>query len=73
MSITFLSTACIGFAAAATPGSFNDTIPAVASSSDRLSTLVAAVTAADLGGALSGEGPFTVFAPTNEAFGRLDD
>jgi len=33
-----------------------------------LSTLVAAVTAADLGGALSGAGPFTVFAPTNAAF-----
>jgi transforming growth factor-beta-induced protein len=34
-------------------------------------TLVAAVTAADLGGALSGEGPFTVFAPTDEAFAAL--
>lgn len=34
-------------------------------------TLVAAVTAAGLGEALSGPGPFTVFAPTNEAFGKL--
>ena len=34
-------------------------------------TLVAAVTAADLGGALSGEGPFTVFAPTDDAFAAL--
>jgi uncharacterized surface protein with fasciclin (FAS1) repeats len=34
-------------------------------------TLVAAVTAADLAGALSGPGPFTVFAPTNDAFGKL--
>jgi len=32
------------------------------------STLLAAVQAADLGEALSGEGPFTVFAPTDEAF-----
>ena len=48
------------------------TIPALASSSGRLDTLVAAVTAADLVGALSGEGPFTVFAPTDEAFARLD-
>ena len=32
------------------------------------STLVAAVTAANLGGTLSGTGPFTVFAPTNAAF-----
>jgi uncharacterized surface protein with fasciclin (FAS1) repeats len=34
-------------------------------------TLVAAVKAADLVGVLSGEGPFTVFAPTNEAFAKL--
>ena len=36
-----------------------------------LSTLVAAVTAADLADTLSGPGPFTVFAPTNAAFGKL--
>ena len=36
-------------------------------------TLVAAVTAADLAGALSGEGPFTVFAPTDEAFAALPE
>lgn len=40
---------------------------------DALSTLVAAVTAADLVDALSGEGPFTVFAPTNDAFGALPE
>ncbi len=34
-------------------------------------TLVAAVQAAGLVETLSGEGPFTVFAPTNEAFARL--
>lgn len=34
-------------------------------------TLVAAVKAADLVGTLKGEGPFTVFAPTNDAFGKL--
>ncbi|SPH17444.1 Immunogenic protein MPB70 [Defluviimonas aquaemixtae] len=34
-------------------------------------TLVAAVQAADLVETLSGEGPFTVFAPTNDAFGML--
>ncbi|PRP66325.1 fasciclin domain-containing protein [Nonlabens agnitus] len=34
-------------------------------------TLVAAVKAADLVGTLQGEGPFTVFAPTNAAFDKL--
>jgi len=34
-------------------------------------TLVAAVKAAGLVGTLSGAGPFTVFAPTNEAFAKL--
>lgn len=34
-------------------------------------TLVAAVKAAGLTGTLEGPGPFTVFAPTNEAFDRL--
>ncbi|MSV37481.1 MAG: hypothetical protein F2916_05445 [Actinobacteria bacterium] len=35
------------------------------------STLVVSVTAAGLGEALSGEGPLTVFAPTNAAFEAL--
>lgn len=47
------------------------TIPEVAVASGRLDTLVAAVKAAGLAEALSGEGPFTVFAPTDEAFARL--
>ncbi len=34
-------------------------------------TLVAAVKAADLVGTLTSAGPFTVFAPTNAAFGKL--
>ncbi|MEQ8247273.1 MAG: fasciclin domain-containing protein [Alphaproteobacteria bacterium] len=36
-------------------------------------TLVAAVQAADLGGALSGPGPFTVFAPSDAAFAKLPE
>lgn len=36
-------------------------------------TLVAAVTAADLAETLKGEGPFTVFAPTDEAFAALPE
>lgn len=34
-------------------------------------TLVAAVTAADLGATLKSEGPFTVFAPSDDAFAKL--
>jgi uncharacterized surface protein with fasciclin (FAS1) repeats len=36
-------------------------------------TLVAAKKAADLEDALTSEGPFTVFAPTDDAFGKLPD
>ena len=35
---------------------------------NQLTSLVAAVTKAELGSTLSGPGPFTVLAPTNEAF-----
>merc|ERR1711937_809314 len=45
----------------------------LAQSVDDLSTLVTAVVAADLADTLSSPGPFTVFAPTNEAFGALPD
>lgn len=47
-----------------------DIVDVAAGSSDH-STLVAAVKAADLVTTLQGKGPFTVFAPTNEAFGKL--
>lgn len=50
-----------------------DTIVDVASGNENLSTLVEAVQAAELAETLSGEGPFTVFAPTNEAFEALPD
>lgn len=46
-------------------------IPVNASAAPNLSTLVAAVKAAGLVETLAGPGPFTVFAPTNDAFGRL--
>jgi uncharacterized surface protein with fasciclin (FAS1) repeats len=51
----------------------NPTIVGVAVSNDNFSTLVAAVKAADLVGTLSSEGPFTVFAPTNDAFNKLPE
>lgn len=43
----------------------------IAVSSKMFKTLVAAVKAADLVEALKSEGPFTVFAPTDEAFSKL--
>lgn len=44
------------------------TVVDIAVGNDDFSTLVAAVQAADLVDVLAGEGPFTVFAPTNDAF-----
>ncbi|SEQ41478.1 Uncaracterized surface protein containing fasciclin (FAS1) repeats [Hyunsoonleella jejuensis] len=48
------------------------TIVDVAVGNEDFSTLVAALKAADLVGALQGDGPFTVFAPNNAAFGKID-
>jgi len=47
------------------------TIVDVAAGAGTFSTLVAAVKAAGLVDTLSGKGPFTVFAPTDEAFAKL--
>lgn len=46
-------------------------IVAAASNTPSLSTLVTAIKAAGLVETLQGPGPFTVFAPTNDAFGKL--
>jgi len=43
----------------------------VAAANDSFTTLVTALKAADLVGALQADGPYTVFAPTNEAFAKL--
>ena len=48
------------------------TIVDVAVGNEDFSTLVAALKAADLVSALQGDGPFTVFAPTNAAFSKID-
>ena len=58
-----------GTVAACQPAEPN--IVEVAASNDQFSTLVAAVQAAGLVDTLSGPGPFTVFAPTNDAFAAL--
>ena len=51
----------------------SNTIVDVAASNDNFTTLVAAVKAADLVSTLQSEGPFTVFAPTNDAFAKLPE
>ncbi|MCM8557421.1 fasciclin domain-containing protein [Sphingomicrobium sediminis] len=48
-------------------------IVAAAASNDNFETLVAAVKAAGLVETLQGDGPFTVFAPTDRAFAKLPD
>lgn len=49
----------------------NENIVVVASGNTDFSTLVAALSAAELVEALEGTGPFTVFAPNNAAFAKL--
>ena len=50
-----------------------DTILDIAAGDDRFSTLVAAVGAAGLADTLAGPGPFTVYAPLNDAFAALPE
>jgi uncharacterized surface protein with fasciclin (FAS1) repeats len=49
-----------------------ETIVDVAVGNENFSTLVTALKAANLVTALQGDGPFTVFAPTNDAFAKID-
>ena len=49
----------------------NQDIVDTAVGAGQFKTLAAALTAADLVGTLKGDGPFTVFAPTDEAFAKL--
>lgn len=61
----------VAFAAA--PVQQDQTIVDIASADEQFSTLVTALQAAGLVETLQGEGPFTVFAPTNEAFDKLPE
>lgn len=62
----------VAFAAACAPMMEDgDDIVDIAASNEDFSTLVAAVQAAGLVETLKGDGPFTVFAPTNDAFAKL--
>lgn len=64
----------IGTAAPAVAGHHEaGTVVETAIASPQHGTLVAAVKAADLVETLAGKGPFTIFAPTDSAFGNLPD
>ena len=62
-----------GHKSAPAPAEAPGTVVDVAVGAGSFSTLVAALKAADLVEALQGEGPFTVFAPTDEAFAALPE
>jgi len=66
---TLLAAALATTASAAAASS----IVEIAAGDERFSTLVAAVTAAGLAETLSGPGPFTVYAPVNDAFAALPE
>ncbi|MEM1236487.1 MAG: fasciclin domain-containing protein [Pseudomonadota bacterium] len=63
----------IALVAGCSTGTDTGDIVDVASSSDQFSTLAAAVAAAGLVEPLRGDGPLTVFAPTNDAFAKLPE
>lgn len=73
MKIRATITALAAVAALSAPAAAQQNIVQVASGNDNFETLVQAVQAGDLAGALSGTGPFTVFAPTDAAFDKLPD
>jgi uncharacterized surface protein with fasciclin (FAS1) repeats len=70
IAILFLTT---GLVLAGTTASNDEDIVAIASGAGDFETLVTAVKAADLVEVLQGDGPFTVFAPTDEAFAKLPE
>ena len=83
LAATALGIGALGFSAASfaqenptvggAPMMADMTIAENASKAPNLTTLVAAVKAAGLVETLQGDGPFTVFAPTNEAFEALPE
>lgn len=66
-------TAAALMAAPAFAGGHSKDIVDTAAGAGTFNTLVAAVTAAELVDTLKGEGPFTVFAPTDDAFAALPE
>ncbi|WP_442508671.1 fasciclin domain-containing protein [Novipirellula sp. SH528] len=68
--VAVMTVPCFSFAKEADSPAGKSIVDIAAGNQD-FSTLVAAVKAAGLVETLSGKGPFTVFAPTNEAFNKL--
>ncbi len=69
---TLIKAAALAATAALAAGAVNaKTIAEIASVDERFSTLVAAVSAAGLVDTLNSDGPFTVYAPVNDAFAAL--
>ena len=71
MLINFIKYSILSLVLSSNPNEMN--IVETAVSNDNFSTLVAAVQAGELVDALSSEGPFTVFAPTNDGFNKLPE
>ncbi len=70
----FALAACAPAATDAVEPVLPDTVVDIAVENDGFETLVAALTEADLVATLQGDGPFTVFAPTDDAFAQaLED
>ncbi|MFO0011874.1 MAG: fasciclin domain-containing protein [Planctomycetota bacterium] len=68
--VSFAFVAVLGFLGSAA-SAFEKNIVETAVGAGNFKTLAAALTAADLVDAVKGPGPFTVFAPTDEAFAKL--
>ncbi|MBT8488654.1 MAG: fasciclin domain-containing protein [Gemmatimonadetes bacterium] len=66
-----LAAAAVATASPADVQAQDGDIVAVAQAAGGFETLLAAATAADLVATLQSEGPFTVFAPTDEAFAKI--
>ncbi len=70
--LVFIITTLLVFGSTQYAFAQNKDIVDVAVGNEDFSTLVTALKAADLVEALKGDGPFTVFAPNNAAFGKID-
>lgn len=73
LSVSLTLLLVLSFATVSFGHSHMQDIVDTAIAADDFDTLVTAVVAADLVDALRGEGPFTVFAPTDEAFAALPE